>query len=103
MNDIYLWGVTGMAALVALNTIWRLWTEHERLGKEDLTDEDRAFAWRIVIFLIFPLLNFLDLRSTVAACVLFGGYVKQWNYGLMWFHVEPAGLSSEYALPVFFA
>ncbi len=104
MNDIYLWCVTGMTALVALNTIWRLWTERCRLTREDLTDEDRAYAWRIVIFLVFPLLNFLDLRATTVACDLLGGYVKNWSYGLMWFHVEPAGLPSpQLLIPVFFA
>lgn len=104
MNDIYLWCVTGMAAMVALNTVWRLWVERDRLHREDLTDEDRAFAWRIVIFLIFPLLTFLDLRSTVVACDFLGGYIKSWTYGLMWYHVDPAGLSSvELLVPVYFA
>lgn len=104
MNDIYLWCVTGMAGLVAVNTLWRLWTERDRLLREDLTDEDRAFAWRIVIFLIFPLLNFLDLRSTVVACDLFGGYIKSWAYGFMWYHVQPMGLpADQLMIPVFFA
>ncbi len=104
MNDIYLWCVTGMAAVVALNTIWRLWTERDRLLREDLSDEDRAFAWRVVIFVIFPLLNFIDLRSTMVACNLLGGYVKSWSYGLMWFHVQPVGLPEhQLIIPVFLA
>ena len=104
MNEVYLWCVTGMTALVALNTVWRLWTERERLATEDLTDDDRAFAWRIVIFLIFPLFTFVDLRTTFVACELLGGYVKTWSYGLLWFNAVPAGLPSpERLIPAMFA
>ena len=104
MNDVYLWCVTGMTALVALNTLWRLWVERDRLGREDLSDEDRAFAWRMVIFLIFPLFTFLDLRTTIVACESLGGYVKSWSYGLLWFNLVPAGLPSEHlVIPVMFA
>lgn len=103
MNDVYLWCVTGMTALVALNTLWRLWVERDRLGREDLSDEDRAFAWRMVIFLIFPLFTFLDLRTTIVACEWLGGYMKTWSYGLLWFNVVPAGLPSEQLIPVMFA
>lgn len=104
MNDIYLWCVTGVTGLVALNTVWRLFVDHDRLAKEDLTDEDRTLAWRIVVFVIFPLINLLDLRATVSACELLGGYIKSWNYGLLWYHAIPAGLhSSNVIIPVLFA
>ncbi len=98
MNEIYLWCVTGMAGLLALNTLWRLWTERERLGKEDLSDEDRSLAWRIVIFLIFPLLVYLDLRATVVSCDWLGGYIRSWSYGLFWYHAVPAALPDQNAL-----
>lgn len=104
MNDIYLWCVTGMAGLLALNTLVRLWNERERLGREDLTDDDRSFAWRIVCFLVFPLLNFIDLRSTIVSCEWLGGFVRDWSYGLFWYHAVPQGLHSpELTLLVNFA
>ena len=104
MNDIYLWCITGMSALVATNTLWRLWTERQRLVREDLSDEDRSFAWRIVIFLIFPLMTFLDLRVTIIASEWFGGYVQNWSYGLVWYHALPTGLpSNQLLIPVLFA
>ncbi len=104
MNDFCLWSVTGMAALISLTTLWRLWADRERLAREELTDEDRSFAWRIVIFLIFPFLTFLDLRATIVACDLYGGSVAHWVYGLMWYHLEPSGLTSNQSLiGVYFA
>jgi hypothetical protein len=104
MNDLYLWCVSGITALVGLNTIWRLFLDRNRLWKEELSDEDRAFAWRIVVFLIFPLINLLDLRATTMVCELLGGYMKTWKYGLLWYHAVPAGLASEnFLIPVLFA
>lgn len=103
MNDLYLWCVTGITALVGLNTIWRLWTERDRLAKEDLSDEDRAFAWRVVVFLIFPLTLLLDLRATTMASELFGGYFKSCQYGLLWYHAIPAGLATDVLIPVLFS
>ncbi|MGH9547946.1 MAG: tetratricopeptide repeat protein, partial [Terriglobales bacterium] len=84
--------------------LWRLWTERERLFREDLSDDDRAFAWRIVLFLLFPAINLLDMRATMTACEMLGGYVKNWSYGMLWYHAVPAGLSSqELIIPVLFA
>ncbi len=103
MNDVYLWCVTGVTALVGLNTIWRLWSERDRLTKEDLNEEDRAFAWRVVVFLIFPLTLLLDLRATSMVCDLLGGYVRSFSYGLLWYHVLPAGLPTDYIIPVLFS
>lgn len=103
LDDLYLWGVTAMAAVIAVNTLWRIYSERHRFLKEELTDEDRSFAWRIVIFLVFPLLNFLDLRATTVACDLLGGSVKSWSYGLIWFHVEPVLARSADILPAYFA
>jgi len=103
MNDIYLWSVTGVTALVGINTIWRLFSERDRLTKEDLNDEDRAFAWRVVIFLIYPLALLVDMRTTSMACDLFGGFVKSLNYGLLWYHIVPAELPTQYVIPVLFS
>lgn len=103
MNDIYLWSVSGVTALVGLNTVWRLWSERDRLSKDDLNDEDRAFAWRVVIFLIYPLTLVLDMRTTSMVCDLMGGYIKSFTYGLLWYHIVPAGLPTEYVIPVLFS
>ena len=94
MNEIYLWSVTGMACLISLNTIWRLFIDRRRLANEDLNETDRAFAWRAVVFLIFPLLNLLDLKAIEKATQLLGGHVTNWAYGLLWYHIHPVGLSS---------
>jgi tetratricopeptide (TPR) repeat protein len=104
INDVYLWCVTGVTAIVGLNTLWRLWIERDRLSKEDLSEDDRAFAWRVVVFLIFPTIVFLDLRTTSTICELLGGYVKTYTYGLLWYHLEPAGLHApQLIIPVLFA
>jgi len=100
MNQIYLWCVTGMAALLSLNTLFRLVSDRQLLTNEDLSDSDRAFAWRVVVFLVFPLLTFLDLRSTIVSCQWLGGYVKDCTYGLLWYHCTPLGLVSLKALLV---
>lgn len=104
MNDVYLWSVASVTTLVALNTVFRLWTERDRLSKEDLSDEDRAFVWRIVLFIIFPLLTLCELRATTVVCEMFGGFIKSWTYGLLWYQAVPAGLSSaKLIIPVLFA
>lgn len=104
INDIYLWCVSGITALVAINTLWKLWEEKELLRKEDLSDEDRAFVWRLVVFLVLPFVTFLDLRTTTATCELLGGYIKSWSFGLLWYHAQPAGLASQQLIvPVLFS
>lgn len=103
MNQICLWCIAAVTGVVSLNTLWRVYAERARFLKEDLNDSDSAFAWRIVIFVIFPLLNLIDLRTTAVCCQLFGGYVKQWNYGLLWFQSILGGLASPELIPVLFA
>ncbi|HEY9786962.1 MAG TPA: hypothetical protein V6D17_16340 [Candidatus Obscuribacterales bacterium] len=104
MNQVYLWCVALLTAVIAVNTVFRLWSERYRLAKEDLNDEDRAFAWRIVVFLIFPLFIFLDLRATTVCCEFLGGYIKDVNYGLLWYESVPAGLpSAKFIIPVLFS
>jgi len=103
-NDLYIWGVGAITVCIAVNTIWRLVIERQRFLKEELSDEDRAFVWRIVLFIVLPLVNFLDLRATTICLEGFGGYMKSWSYGLLWYHVVPAGLpNQELIIPVLFA
>lgn len=104
MHQIYLWLVTAVTGTVALNTLLRLWTERSRLCAEDLRDDDRMFAWRIVLFLIYPIMTMVDLRATLVTCQWFGGYVKDWSYGLFWYSAVPRGIvSHEHLLIVLFA
>jgi hypothetical protein len=104
MHDIYLWLVTAVTGAVAANTLLRLWTERSRLWQEDLHDEDRLFAWRIVLFLIYPIMTLVDLRATMVTCNWFGGYIKDWTYGLFWYSAVPRGIAShEHLLFVLFA
>jgi hypothetical protein len=103
MNDVYIWCITGMAGMLALNTAWRLWSERDRLSREDLNDEDRAFAWRVVFFLVFPFLNFIDLRSTIVAIETAGGYVKDFSFGGYWYHLDSAAIPEPHLLTALFA
>ena len=96
--------VTAITALVSLDTVRRLYIDRHRFSKEDLNDYDLAFVWRIVIFIVYPLLNLLALWASVIACQNFGGYVKSLNYGLLWYQVVPDELSSRaYLIPTLFA
>jgi hypothetical protein len=94
MNEVYLWIVTAVVAAVAAGTITRLWTDRSRLWRDELQDEDRLFAWRIVLFLFYPALVGLDLRATLAAAQAFGGSVEQWTYGFFWYSAVPQGVST---------
>lgn len=100
MDQFYLWCLTGVAGLLSANTLWRLVSEKQRFTSEDLGESDRAFAWRVVIFLGFPLLNYLDMRATIISCELLGGYVKSWSYGLFWYNCLPSGISNQTALAI---
>jgi hypothetical protein len=103
INTIFLWSVTAVSVFAAVNTGWKLFLERHRLRRDDLSDEDRALIWQTIFFLILPLVNLLDLRSTMVACNLLGGYVKSWSYGFLWFQVLPAGLPDHMMLPVLLA
>jgi len=103
MNQISLYCVAAVTVLVALNTVWRLICERDRLAKEDLSDEDRSFAWTVVVFLVFPVITALDLRATQAVCEQLGGYLKSCTYGLLWYQAIPAGLPQEELIPVLFS
>ncbi|MBX9671154.1 MAG: hypothetical protein K2X93_26435 [Candidatus Obscuribacterales bacterium] len=102
-NNISLWCISAVSLLVAIDTSVRLWTERHRMSKDDLNDEDRSLIWRIVLFLVFPILTLVDLRSTIVASDLMGGQVQNWTFGLMWFEAHPTGLSQRLIIPAVFA
>ena len=104
MDTFSLGFITAVAAFVSLDSLRRLYVERHRFAKEDLNDYDLSFAWRIVIFLVYPLLNLLALWVSVIACQWFGGYVKSLSYGLLWYQVTPAELiSRSYLIPTLFS
>lgn len=98
MNEIYLWIVTALVAAVAATTVSRLWFDRNRLWRDEVHDEDRFFAWRIVLFLVYPALVAVDLRSTIAMAQFFGGGIKHWTYGLFWYTAIPQGVPAGDAL-----
>ena len=57
------WCLVALALMLAADTSIRLWTERHRLTKETLNDDDRAFAWRLVLFLVLPFLILIDWRA----------------------------------------
>lgn len=103
INNVCLAIISLIAVLISLHTIWQLFTERDRFFNEDLSDKDRTLVWRIVVFLIYPMLTLVDLRSTWLASELAGGYIKSWSYGLLWYHVVPGLNSTELLIPVLFS
>jgi hypothetical protein len=103
INAIFLWSVAAVSLLVALNTVWKLFTERYRLSKDELSDEDRALVWQTIFFIVFPLINLIDLRGTMVACNLLGGVVQNWTYGFLWYQVVPESLPQALVVPVLFA
>jgi len=104
MDKICFSVVTAITALICLDTVRRLYVDRHRFTKEDLNDYDLAFIWRIVIFLIYPLLNAFALWVSIIACQWAGGYVRDISYGLLWYQVIPNELASRaYLIPTLFA
>jgi hypothetical protein len=103
INAIFHWSVAAVSLLVALSTVWKLINERYRLAKEELSDEDRTLVWQTVLFIVFPLINLIDLRATMVACNLLGGVVESWTYGFLWYQVVPASLPQALIIPVSFA
>lgn len=102
-HNLSLWCISGVSLLVALDTAIRLWTERHRMSKDDLNDEDRSLIWRIVLFLVFPALSLIELRSTMVVSDLLGGHVHEWTYGLMWYEAAPSGLTGSQLIQALFA
>lgn len=87
------WGISFGCAILALDTVRRMWTERHRFGKEVLSEQDRAFAWKIVLFLVFPLMTLADLRATEVAASYFGAYINRPVWGLVWYEGQLGGLN----------
>jgi tetratricopeptide (TPR) repeat protein len=92
-HQFFSWCAAALAVIVSLDTVIRLWTERHRLVKDELNDEDRSFAWRLVIFVVLPLLTLIDLRATDIAANMAGGYLSHPTYGFVWYHATLQGLT----------
>jgi hypothetical protein len=104
MNQICLWCITAVTAIISLHTLWLVYCQRQRFFKDNLNDSDSAFVWRLVIFLVFPLLKLFDLRTVTMLCQNLGGHMVNGNYGLFWYQGTPMGLPSQATLiPVLFS
>lgn len=89
---------------IAVCTAFELWKHRYNLFKDELDDDTRSLAWRVVLFLVFPLIVWMDLRATVVSAEHFGGWIQDWNYGLLWFSAIPHSLPhADLLVPVLFA
>src|SRR5579883_3008141 len=104
MPQLYTNIVTALLVAIAATTIIEIWRQRNNLFRDELDDDVRALAWRVVIFLVFPFIVWVDLRATILATEHLGGWVKDWNYGFLWFSAVPYSLpSADLLLPALFA
>jgi len=92
-HQFFSWCAAGIAVIISLDTVVRLWAERHRLVKDELNDEDRAFVWRLVVFVVLPFLTLIDMRATEVAASWAGGYLANPAYGFIWYHGSLHGLS----------
>ena len=89
---------------VACSTVYRLVKDRACLGRDELREDERSLAWRVVIFLVLPLIVALELRTTIITSEWLGGWVKDWSYGLLWFEAIPRNLPDvDLLIPALFA
>ena len=104
MSQLYTNLLTAIVIAIASGTIFELWKQRNNLFRDELDDEVRSLVWRVVIFLVFPFIVWLDLRATLVAAEFLGGWVKEWNYGLLWYSAIPQNLPHvDLLVPVLFA
>jgi hypothetical protein len=88
---------------IAASTIFQLIKDRACILRDDLREEERNLAWRMVIFLILPAIVALDLKTTIIAAEWCGGWVKDWSYGILWFEAIPRSLPDvDLLIPVLF-
>lgn len=89
---------------IAVCTAFELWKHRHSLFKDELDDDTKTLAWRVVLFIVLPLIVWMDLRTTVVTAEHFGGWIQEWNYGLLWFSAIPQSLPhADLLVPVLFA
>ncbi len=104
MSHLYTNLLTAVIIAIAAGTIFELWKQRHKLMADELDDDAKALCWRLVLFLVFPFIVWLDLRATLVATNHFGAWVKDWHYGLLWFSAVPQSLPhADLLIPVLFA
>jgi hypothetical protein len=104
MSELYTNLLSAAVVAIAVATLFELWKQRHNLLSDELSDDTRALAWRVVIFLVFPFIVWLDLRATIVATEYLGGWMKEWHYGLLWYSAVPQSLpSAELLIPALFA
>lgn len=104
MPQLYTNVLSALVVAIAVTTVWELWRQRHNLFRDDLDDDVRTLAWRVVVFIVFPFIVWLDLRATIVATEHLGGWVKDWNYGLLWFSAIPHSLPhADMLVPALFA
>lgn len=104
MSQLYTNLLCALVIAIAVSTVFELWKQRNNLFRDELDDDVRALAWRTVIFLVFPFIVWMDLRATIVATEYLGGWVKDWNYGLLWFTAIPHSLPhADLLVPALFA
>lgn len=102
-NNFYFWCVSGISVLVGVDTVLRLFTERHRFPKDDLSEEDRAMIWRIVVFIVFPFITLMELKATLVGTQSLGGELSSWAYGLLWYEAIPTKLELNAVIPALFS
>jgi tetratricopeptide (TPR) repeat protein len=103
MPKLYLSIIGAVVILVTISTLYNIWTNRERLKQEDLNDEDRAFIFRLTLFVIYPLIQYASLKTTTTICGYLGGHVQSSFYSLLWYSLNIVDLNTESILISFLA
>lgn len=92
--DFLPWCLSAATIALALDTVLRLVRAKERLLSDAIEDEDRALAWKCVLFILLPFLTWIDMRATEVVASYFGAYLDKPVYGLVWYEGQLKGLSA---------
>lgn len=95
---------SALIVALAASTLFELWKHRQELSSDELSEDARLLVWKVGIFMLFPLLVWLDLKATIVATEQLGGFIKDWSYGIVWFNAIPQGLPhADYLMPALFA
>jgi hypothetical protein len=104
MSELCVNLLTAVVAAIAVSTMYELWKQRHSIMRDELDEDARSLAWRTAIFLVFPFIVWLDLRATLVATEYFGGWTKEWTYGLLWYSAIPQSLPhADMLIPALFA
>lgn len=95
---------TAIIVALAASTLFEIWKNRHELFEDELSEDSRLIVWKTAIFLIFPLVVWLDYRATLVATDYLGGFTKDASYSILWFNALPQGLPhADFLMPALFA